>query len=171
MTKRNGLSPARCVNYSAAVFMAVLTLCSCSADRGPLPLDLEEKERADAELQSVLGMAASRKIPRVEFETDSSTLLDSSDDLLDRVAAILKQHPRLQLMVEGHTDDVGSDEDNDVLSLKRAEAVKQRLTEEGVSPDSVTVVGYGKSRPLTYDTSEKGRAQNRRVEFLIRLRN
>lgn len=171
MTKRNGLSPARCVNYSAAVFMAVLMLCSCSSNRGPLPQDLEEKERATIELQAVLNSVLSRKIPQIEFETDSSTLLDSSDDLLEQVAEILKQHPRLQLTVEGHTDDAGGEKENEILSLKRAEAVKQRLTEEGISPDSVKVVGLGKSRPLTNDPSERGRAQNRRMEFIINTRD
>jgi len=73
--------------------------------------------------------------------------------------------------VEGHTDDVGGEEYNEVLSLKRAGAVKQRLAEKGVYPDSVKVFGYGKSRPLTRDTSDRGRALNRRVEFIITTRH
>ena len=169
MKKGNGTSPAGCVKYFAAGFLAVLMLCSCSSGRGPTPLDLAENESANNELISVLNPVGSVTRPGVEFETDSSTLLDSSDELLDRVAEILKRHPRVQLTVEGHTDDAGGAEDNEILSLKRAEAVKQRLTEKGIPPDSVKVFGFGKSRPLTNDTSERGRARNRRVEFIITL--
>ncbi len=155
--------------YAIAALMAGFTLCACSTYRDPL--DMEEKRRADLELQSVQAMVASREIPPIEFEFDSSTLLASSDDLLGRVAEILKRHPRLKLIVEGHTDDVGGEEYNEILSLKRAGAVKQRLAEKGIYPDYVKVFGFGKSRPLTDDTSERGRALNRRVEFIITIRD
>jgi outer membrane protein OmpA-like peptidoglycan-associated protein len=155
--------------YSIAALIAGFTLCACSAHRSPL--DMEEMRRADLELQSIHDMVASRAIPPIEFEFNSSTLLASSDDLLVRVAEILRRHPTLKLIVEGHTDDVGGGEYNEILSLKRAGAVKQRLAEKGVYPDYVKVFGFGKSRPLTNDTSDRGRALNRRVEFIITTRD
>jgi len=150
-------------------FMAALALGACATAGDPL--ETEEQRRADLELQSVRDMVSSRAIPPVEFRTDSAVLLPSSYDLIDRVAEILKRYPKLKLIVEGHTDDVGGEEYNEVLSLKRAGAVKQRLAEKGVYPDSVKVFGYGKSRPLTRDTSDRGRALNRRVEFIITTRH
>jgi len=151
------------------VIAAGLFLCACSAGR--TPLESEEKRRAELEMQSIQDMVSSRSIRPVEFETGSSTLLESSYALLDRVAEILKNHPRLKLIVEGHTDDVGGDEYNLRLSLERAGSVKQYLATKGVWPDSVKVFGYGKRRPITDDTSDRGRALNRRVEFVISTRN
>lgn len=152
-----------------ALIAAVLTLCSCAARRNELLM--EEKRRADLEMQSVRDMAVSREIPPVEFETGSATLFRSSYSLLDRVAEILLRHPRLKLIVEGHTDDVGGDARNEELSLLRAGAVKQYLASKGIYPDSIKVYGYGRTRPVTKDTSEKGRALNRRVEFIITTRD
>ena len=152
-----------------AVVAASLALCACSGSRPPL--ETEEARRAELEMQSVQDMVASRTIRPVEFETGSSTLLASSYALLDRVAEILKNHPRLKLIVEGHTDDVGGDEYNVRLSLERAGSVKQYLAAKGVWPDFIKVFGYGKKRPVTKDISERGRALNRRVEFIISTRN
>ena len=87
------------------------------------------------------------------------------------MAEILKRYPRLKLIVEGHTDDVGGEEYNEMLSLKRASAVKQRLAEKGIYPDSVQIFGFGKSRRITQDTSDRGRALNRRVEFRLTTRH
>jgi len=152
-----------------ATFAALLVFCACSASRPPVAA--EEERRAELELQSVQDMVSSRQVPPVEFETGSSTLLESSYGLLDRVAEILKRHPRLKLIVEGHTDDVGGDEYNLRLSLERAGSVKQYLATKGVWPDFIKVFGYGKRRPITKDTSERGRALNRRVEFIISARD
>jgi outer membrane protein OmpA-like peptidoglycan-associated protein len=153
------------------LILAALTgfTCACSARRSSL--ELEEKRRAQLELQSVQDMVSSREIPPVEFEFDSWTLLPTSDDLLGRVAQILKRYPKLKLIVNGHTDYIGTEEYNEWLSLKRAGAVKQRLAEMGIYPDSVKVFGFGKSRPITQDTSDRGRALNRRVEFIITTRH
>mgnify|MGYP001566346937 CR=1 FL=1 len=153
----------------SAVLAAGVFLCACSGSRPPL--EAEEARRAELELQSIQDMVSSRTIRPVEFETGSSTLLASSYGLLDRVAEILKNRRRLKLIVEGHTDDVGGDEYNVRLSLERAGSVKQYLATKGVWPDTVKVFGYGKKRPITDDISERGRALNRRVEFIISTRD
>jgi len=152
-----------------AVIAASCLFGACSGSRPPL--ETEEARRAELEMQSVQDMVASRTIRPVEFETGSSTLLESSYALLDRVAEILKHHPRLKLIVEGHTDDVGGDEYNIRLSLERAGSVKQYLAEKGIWPDTIKVFGYGKKRPITENTSDRGRALNRRVEFIISTRD
>ena len=154
---------------AAAVCAALLALCSCSR---PLnPAEKEEARRAGLELQSVMDMAASRQLPPIEFELGSDRLLESSRPLLDRVAAILLKHSKLKLIVSGHTDDTGSYDFNETLSLKRAGAVKMYLATGGVHPDSVRVYGYGSRVPVIKDRSEKARALNRRVEFRITTRD
>ena len=132
---------------------------------------MEEERRAGLEMQSVQDMVNSRTIPPVEFETGSDKLLKSSYSLLDRVAEVFLRHPKLKLIVEGHTDDVGGDARNEQLSLQRAGAVKQYLATKGIYPDSIKVYGYGHTRPITKDTSGRGRALNRRVEFIFTTRD
>ncbi|MBI4677107.1 MAG: OmpA family protein [Elusimicrobia bacterium] len=155
--------------YSLGIALAAAALCACAGHRKD-PLEAEEARRARLELQSVLDMAASRKIPPVDFEFDKAALLPSSTTLLDKVAEILMRYQSLKVIVEGHTDDIGSDEYNDWLSAERGRAVKTYLTSKGVFPDYVKVIGYGKRRPITRDASDKGRALNRRVEFVITTR-
>ena len=122
-------------------------------------------------MQSIYDLLVSRDIRPVEFETGSAVLLPGSYELLDRVAEVLKNHLKFKLVVEGHTDDVGGDAVNDQLSLERAGAVKMYLVTKGVWPDYVRVRGYGKHRPLIKDTSERGRALNRRVEARLTTRD
>lgn len=135
------------------------------------PSEREEARRAELELTSVMDMASSRQISPVEFESGSARLLETSRPLLDRVAAVLIKHSKLKLIVSGHTDDVGTEEDNQDLSERRAGAVKMYLATQGVHPDSVRVYGYGEKQPVVLDTTEKARALNRRVEFRITTRD
>jgi outer membrane protein OmpA-like peptidoglycan-associated protein len=76
-------------------------------------------------------------------------------------------HPGLRLEVEGHTDSVGSDEMNQVLSEKRAGAVRDYLTGQGIAGDSITSKGLGETSPVVENTTAAGRQQNRRVELVV----
>jgi OOP family OmpA-OmpF porin len=80
----------------------------------------------------------------------------------------MKQYPSTTTTVEGHTDSVGPDAYNQKLSERRASAVKQVLTNQyGVSPSRVQSIGYGKTRPVADNSTEAGRAVNRRVEAKV----
>lgn len=131
----------------------------------------EEARRAKLELQSVMDMVSSRQIPPIDFELGSDKLKASSFELLDRVAAVLVNHTHIKLIVSGHTDDTGSAEYNEDLSLRRAGAVKFYLARKGVHPDSVRVYGYGERYPVVNEKTEEARALNRRVEFRVTTRN
>lgn len=131
----------------------------------------EEARRAEMELKSVMDMVSNRQIPPIEFEFNSDRLKPTSHELLDRVAEILLNHNKLKLIVSGHTDDVGSEEYNKDLSMRRAGAVKMYLAVKGVYPDSVRVYGHGESQPVIRETTEAARALNRRVEFRITTRD
>jgi OOP family OmpA-OmpF porin len=103
----------------------------------------------------------------VFFETDKATLLPSSFAELDRVKDLLAAHPEFKLQIAGHTDSTGSETHNLKLAKDRAEAVTAYLATQGVTPDRLTAVGYGSSTPIATNTTEEGRAQNRRVEFIL----
>jgi OOP family OmpA-OmpF porin len=99
----------------------------------------------------------------VTFETNSSVLTGDSKPVLDTVAKGLKEHPRLVVEVQGHTDSTGSPNYNVALSERRAESVRDYLLNQGVSSGQLSAKGYGQTRPIAPNTSAAGRAQNRRV--------
>ncbi len=103
----------------------------------------------------------------VLFGVNSSALKPGSLDELNRVARVLNQYPQTTITIAGHTDSTGSQEYNQKLSERRAEAVKNALVGMGVSPSRMTAVGYGKTRPIADNSTESGRQMNRRVEILI----
>ena len=86
---------------------------------------------------------------------------------LAKISGIILAHPGLKLEVEGHTDSVGSDDYNQVLSERRANAVRDFLVQEGISPASITARGLGKSDPVASNTTAAGRQMNRRVEMVV----
>jgi OOP family OmpA-OmpF porin len=103
----------------------------------------------------------------VYFENDSDILLDGSAQVLDNAASTLLRYPDLKVEIAGHTDSRGSANDNMVLSLRRAYAVRRYLAQAGVDPARLSVRGYGESRPVASNVTEAGQAQNRRVELRV----
>lgn len=79
----------------------------------------------------------------------------------------LKFHPNTKVRVEGHTDSIASRKYNLLLSKKRANSVKKALVKMGISPNRIYTVGYGEDRPIATNKTSKGRALNRRVDFII----
>lgn len=103
----------------------------------------------------------------VFFDYDKSDLKDESIPELERVIEFMKDNPEMKVSMEGHTDDVGSDDYNDKLSLRRSESVKKYITDGGVDASRISTKGHGKRKPLTKGTTDEARAQNRRVEMII----
>jgi outer membrane protein OmpA-like peptidoglycan-associated protein len=102
----------------------------------------------------------------VLFESGKAELLPGSQDKLSRVAAFLKNSPR-PVVIEGYTDSRGSSSKNQSLSEKRAQAVSDYLTSQGVTADRIRAVGKGESSPVASNASSSGRSQNRRVEIVL----
>ncbi len=103
---------------------------------------------------------------KITFELGSAEIQPSSYPELDKIAQILKQK-KVRVRIEGHTDDIGEAAFNQLLSEKRAQSIKNYLVTKGLDPQRFETVGYGESKPIADNKTEKGRAQNRRVEFLI----
>ncbi len=111
------------------------------------------------------GVAITMK--NVFFETDKATLLPASFTELDRVKELLAAHPEFKLQIAGHTDSIGSEPHNLRLANDRAESVVAYLTAHGVGAERLSAVGYGSAKPIATNSTEEGRAQNRRVEFIL----
>jgi outer membrane protein OmpA-like peptidoglycan-associated protein len=106
------------------------------------------------------------KIPdRIRFKSGSAELLPSDKLILDPVAVVLKGGGFGRLRIEGHTDNLGDREFNVDLAERRAWSVRSYLIEQGVDGERLFAKGFGPTRPIGSNTTEQGRAQNRRVEF------
>ncbi len=108
---------------------------------------------------------------KIYFAEGKSVLLPTSGPVLEAVAQIMREHPEVtDLLVEGHTDDVGNDDANYRLSEARARAVADWLIAAGIDRNRFAAKGYGETRPLEPNVSDDSRARNRRVEFTIVVR-
>jgi outer membrane protein OmpA-like peptidoglycan-associated protein len=117
--------------------------------------------------RTALGLVMNLNSEYLKFDFDKADLHPADKELLSRIAGILMTSPDYTVSVNGHTDDVGTEDYNQKLSERRAQAVRDYLVKAGLSADILTVTGHGKKRPLVPGNSEKARAKNRRVELGI----
>jgi peptidoglycan-associated lipoprotein len=103
----------------------------------------------------------------VFFDYDQSTIRDDSKGVLDRKVTILRANPGVALRIEGHADERGSVEYNLALSLRRANAIRDYLTNFGLDASRFEVAAMGEERPLDSSQNEAAYAKNRRGEFYI----
>ena len=102
----------------------------------------------------------------ITFDTGKATLKPEADVEINRIKGLMEQDPSLKFEVQGHCDNTGSDAVNDPLSQKRAEAIVARLVEMGIAKDRLSADGKGSHEPIADNSTEEGRAKNRRVEFV-----
>lgn len=132
------------------------------------------RQRADL-LESELAALKAKKTERglvltlgdVLFDTGGATLKSGAYSTLDRLAAALKGNTGRSVLIEGHTDNVGSDDANQSLSLRRAESVQTALLQRGVASTQLKAEGRGESTPIASNEDVGGRQQNRRVEMIF----
>jgi OOP family OmpA-OmpF porin len=101
------------------------------------------------------------------FDTGSATLQPESQGQLNNIAALLTSCPSVRMTIAGYTDNTGDAESNLRLSENRAKRVVAQLVRKGISPDRLTAEGYGEEYPIADNSSEEGRAQNRRVAMRV----
>lgn len=102
-----------------------------------------------------------------QFDVDSFALRRSAQNDVARMASILKEYQKTNILVAGHTDSTGSESYNQTLSERRAGAVRNIFVANGVDPNRITTVGFGESQPISDNSTEYGRQLNRRVEIKI----
>jgi OOP family OmpA-OmpF porin len=105
---------------------------------------------------------------RIRFESGRTTIDPDSAGLLDRLIETALRCPTTTIEIAGHTDSVGEDAANQALSEKRAQAVVDYLVKAGLPANRFTAIGYGSTQPVADNESDEGKAQNRRIEFLVR---
>ena len=105
---------------------------------------------------------------KIYFEYNKANIIgDMSFEVLDAVVKILKDHTDITIRIEGHTDNKGAKEYNKKLSTRRANSVKKHLVEQGIDAGRLKTLGHGIAKPIADNSTEEGRAENRRVEFHI----
>jgi len=102
----------------------------------------------------------------ITFDTGKATLKPEADVEINRIKGLLDKDKSLRFEVQGHCDNTGSDKVNDPLSQKRAEAIVARLVELGIAKDRLSAVGKGSHEPIADNSTDEGRAKNRRVVFV-----
>ncbi|GGC75855.1 OmpA family protein [Marinobacter halophilus] len=131
--------------------------------------------REAEELQRQIDMLEAKETERglvltlgdVLFATGSAQIQGGTNQNLEKLANFLNQYPERRVLIEGHTDNVGSASFNQNLSRQRAESVRQYLTGRGIDSNRLSVSGYGFDRPVANNDTTMGRQQNRRVEVVI----
>lgn len=163
---------------AALVALALLTATACTTsavlhERTPVTVmaalpppppapEPEPPARVEVEAERI------RVDEQIHFELDSAEIRSESDGLLAEIAQVINDNPHVKkVRIEGHTDNQGAAEYNMGLSRRRAQAVLDRLVENGVAPDRLVFEGYGLTRPVETNDTQAGRAANRRVEFNI----
>jgi outer membrane protein OmpA-like peptidoglycan-associated protein len=104
----------------------------------------------------------------IQYNTNSADLQEESKIILENFAIYLKENPKIEVEIQGHTDNVGNPKDNEALSTNRAFTVKSLLESYGIDGKRITAKGYGQNKPVADNKIESGRAKNRRTEFLIK---
>ena len=163
--------------FILALSMATILFGSCRAKKpvaaqSAVEVIEEEKTAAPApvvEKEVVIAPApAAAKMPdfnysNIQFEFNSAVLKTSSYALLDEIAKEMKNYPTVKFNTNGHSSREGSEQRNMTLSLDRANSVKTYLVNLGVDGSNITAVGFGESKPLNANNTEKDLALNRRV--------
>lgn len=136
----------------------VVSIKEATFEKQPAPVKIEVNE-------AVAG--SSFVLNNLYYNTNSADLKTESFIVLESFAEYLNENPGITIEIQGHTDNVGAVKANEALSANRAYTVKAFLEEKGVDGKRITAKGFGPNKPVAENTSEEGRAKNRRTEFLI----
>lgn len=136
----------------------IVSVKDASFKEQPKPVKIEVNEAA---------AGSSFVINNLYYNTNSADIKKESYIVLEEFAEYLKENPTINIEIQGHTDNVGSATANEALSANRAYTVKAFLEEKGIDGKRITAKGFGPNKPIAENTTEDGRAKNRRTEFLI----
>ena len=130
-------------------------------------LERERLERERAERGRALAEIRRTMTAPIYFGFDRSDLTAEARETLEAKWAVLNANPTMRITIEGHTDDLGSDEYNLALGQRRAAAAKRYLTQRDINAERIEIASFGEERPTCQDATDACRARNRRDEFRI----
>jgi len=151
-------------------------ITSAALARVPLPngVNLSVPQGSiNYQLANFLGNTSAAGLPRtfvfdhLNFVSGSTQLTPDSDKTVSDLAQVLRAYPSAQVQMTGHTDNTGTPQTNQALSLDRANNVKAMLVNDGVAANRISTQGMGEERPIASNDTEQGRAQNRRTELTV----
>jgi outer membrane protein OmpA-like peptidoglycan-associated protein len=126
-----------------------------------------EGKKIDISLQKIEIIKENIRLENIFFDINKADLKPESMAELSKLLKIMNENPSIAIEIHGHTDDIGKDMDNQVLSQKRAESVMNFLLAQNIPSSRLKAVGFGESRPIYANTSEENRQLNRRIEIMI----
>lgn len=135
-------------------------------DKCPTIAGVAENDGCPA-MKKEVEMLFQKALQGIKFDTGKSTIKAVSNPILDAVVRVMYENPSYKLIIGGHTDNVGGEGMNMILSKDRADAVSNYLITNGVSPERISSSGFGYSRPVDDNSTAAGRTRNRRVELSV----
>jgi outer membrane protein OmpA-like peptidoglycan-associated protein len=142
---------------------AAVQVVAATQPTGPIATDATKSEYSREECTNRFDVLS--KTGAIYFRSGSARLDPASRPVLDSVLDVVTKCPTLKVQVSGHTDSDGTDAENQVLSERRAGSVREYIVNAGVAPDRIASVGYGESRPIATNDTDKDKSLNRRIEF------
>lgn len=141
--------------------------------RGPYYLTVVEKKALEVKASLLPAEEMKKELDAkghvalyINFEFNKADIKPESQPIVDQIVKLLKNNPSLNLSVEGHTDNIGTPAYNKQLSEARARSVVAALTAQGIEARRLRATGYGQEKPIADNSTDSGRAQNRRVELV-----
>ena len=171
------------INFSLALLFAAMALAGCSTAESPAgqlfsppptrggaatPVAARSQSAMEAISRGVAAVTPpGAALKDIYYQFDSTDLIAEAREILTKNAEWMKANPKSRVEVEGHCDDVGSAEYNLALGAKRAQVAKDFLVNQGISPDRLVTISYGKEAPACFEQTEPCRVQNRRARFVM----
>ena len=157
-----------------AILPLIAALAACAGSDRSVLFDEDAasaEQKAREALADIEKKIARGDLPKIQFDFDKAEITPESYPTLNLIVSVLSRSERLKLFVLAHTDSVGTEDYNLDLSERRARAVKEFLVKKGLPPPTIRYRGYGFAHPLADNSTEEGRAKNRRVEFRVTTRD
>jgi len=151
----------------AAEEAARVAAAAAAAEEARLAAEAEAERARLARERAALEAARTTLTERVHFDYDMAEIRPDAERMLREKLSILRASPDVRLRIEGHCDERGSNEYNDALGNRRAQAVVEFFTASGIDDGRFSIVSFGEDRPLRNQSNEGSWSQNRRAEFII----